>query len=125
MTTLYGIKNCDTIKKARKWLEANGVDYNFHDVRTNGLNAAMVQKWIDAAGWETVLNKRGTTWRKLDADIQQSVDASNVTDLLLEHPAMIKRPVLEIESTEIESTDTDNTIEVGFKESRYHELLIK
>lgn len=113
MTTLYGIKNCDTIKKARKWLEANGVDYQFHDVRADGIDAMTIQTWVDAAGWETVLNKRGTTWRKLSPEIQQGTNESNVVELLLEHPAMIKRPVLV----------ADNIIEIGFKEDRYNDLV--
>ena len=112
MTTLYGIKNCDTIKKARKWLETNDITYQFHDVRTDGVTAADIERWIRACGWETVLNKRGTTWRKLPETVQQANDESTVVELLLEHPAMIKRPVLE----------TASTIEIGFKEARYREL---
>ena len=112
MTTLYGIKNCDTIKKARKWLETNDIAYQFHDVRADAVTAADIERWINACGWETVLNKRGTTWRKLPETVQQATDESTVVALLLEHPAMIKRPVLE----------TESTIEIGFKEARYREL---
>ena len=112
MNTLYGIKNCDTIKKTRKWLEANGIEYRFHDVRVDGIEAGRIQHWVDSNGWETVLNKRGTTWRKLPEDVQSSTNENNVVALLLEHPAMIKRPVL----------DTGSTIEIGFKEARYQEL---
>ena len=72
MTTLYGIKNCDTIKKARKWLTDNGIEYKFHDVRADGIDAASIENWIEQAGWETVLNRRGTTWRKLDSSVQES-----------------------------------------------------
>ena len=68
MITLYGIKNCDTVKKARKWLETNKVDYQFHDVRVDGLDKALLESWVDALGWETLLNKRGTTFRKLSED---------------------------------------------------------
>lgn len=110
--TLYGIKNCDTVKKARKWLDVHSIHHQFHDVRIDGLNQKMVENWLQTAGWETVLNKRGTTWRKLDLNIQQQVDEHNVAELLLEHPAMIKRPVLDI----------DGTITIGFKADNYSEI---
>lgn len=111
--TLYGIKNCDTVKKARKWLDENSITHRFHDVRADGLDQDMLGRWIDAAGWETVLNKRGTTWRKLDPTVQEKISASNVTELLLEYPAMIKRPVL----------DVNGAITIGFKADNYHEIL--
>jgi arsenate reductase len=110
--TLYGIKNCDTIKKARKWLTDNSVEYNFHDVRTDGIDAATLDGWIDQVGLETILNRRGTTWRKLDSDDQNGVNRSNVTALLLKYPAIIKRPVL----------DLDGTITVGFKAEQYQTI---
>lgn len=110
--TLYGIKNCDTIKKARKWLTGNSVEYNFHDVRTDGIDAATLDGWIDQVGLETILNRRGTTWRKLDSDDQNGVNRSNVTALLLKYPAIIKRPVL----------DLDGTITVGFKAEQYQTI---
>jgi len=94
-TILYGIKNCDTVKKARRWLDEHQVQYRFHDVRVDGLDNTMIDRWIAAAGWEKVLNKAGTTWRKLDPEVKQQVDADTVGSLLLEHPTMIKRPVLE------------------------------
>lgn len=110
--TLYGIKNCDTIKKARKWLTDNSVEYNFHDLRTDGIDAATLDGWIDQVGLETILNRRGTTWRKLDSDDQNGVNRSNVTALLLKYPAIIKRPVL----------DLDGTITVGFKAEQYQTI---
>lgn len=110
--TLYGIKNCDTVKKARKWLDENSITHRFHDVRADGLDQDMLGHWIDAAGWEVVLNKRGTTWRKLDPTVQDNVNANNVSALLLEHPAMIKRPVLDI----------NGEITIGFKADNYHEI---
>ena len=110
--TLYGIKNCDTVKKARKWLEENSIEHTFHDVRADGLDEKKLDHWLQTAGWETVLNKRGTTWRKLDADTQQQVNEHNVSELLLEHPAMIKRPVL----------DVDGNITIGFKADNYQEI---
>jgi len=107
--TLYGIKNCDTVKKARKWLDENVISYQFHDLRADGLTSEMIEPWIKSVGWETVLNKRGTTWRKLAPDTQQQVTEKNVIELLLGHPAMIKRPVL----------DVDGNITIGFKADNY------
>ena len=93
--TLYGIPNCDTVKKARTWLDAAGIDYSFHDFRKDGLDPAKLQDWIDAIGWEKLLNKAGTTFRKLpDAD-KADIDADKAKALMLDQPAMIKRPVVE------------------------------
>ena len=115
MTTLYGIKNCDTIKKARKWLTDNGIEYKFHDVRTDGIDAATIDNWIDQAGWETLLNRRGTTWRKLESDVQENTNQDNVSALLEAHPAMIKRPVL----------DMNGVITIGFKAENYQSIFEK
>lgn len=106
---LYGIKNCDTVKKARHWLDEQQVSYRFHDVRTDGLDSQMIERWITAAGWEKVLNKVGTTWRKLDPAVKDHVSADNVVDLLMKYPTMIKRPVL----------DQNGTITVGFRPDQY------
>lgn len=93
--TLYGIKNCDTIKKARGWLDANGVAHDFHDYKIAGIDSARLGRWIAAEGWETVLNRAGTTFRKLpDAD-KVGLDADKAAALMLAQPSMIKRPVLE------------------------------
>ena len=108
-TILYGIKNCDTVKKARRWLDEQQVSYRFHDVRADGLDPQMIERWIAAAGWEKVLNKAGTTWRKLEPSAKEQVSADNVVDLLLEYPAMIKRPVLEHQGA----------ITIGFKPDIY------
>jgi arsenate reductase (glutaredoxin) len=95
MITLYGIKNCDTVKKARVWLEQHHVTYRFHDLRDDGLDAARLKGWIKTAGWETLLNTRSTTWRQLpDAD-KHDLDATRAAELMLAHPTLIKRPVLE------------------------------
>ncbi len=115
MITLYGIKNCDTIKKARNWLTDNGIEYKFHDVRADGIVAASIEQWIEQAGWETVLNRRGTTWRKLESSVQESTNRDNVSALLAEHPAMIKRPVLDI----------DGRITIGFKAENYQSIFEK
>jgi Spx/MgsR family transcriptional regulator len=94
MTTLYGIKNCDTVRKARKWLDAHDVEYTFHDVRSDGLDKKDLCAWEKAVGWEVLLNKRGTTWRQLpDAD-KEGINKTNAINLMLAQPAMIKRPVL-------------------------------
>ncbi|MGQ3101232.1 MAG: ArsC family reductase [Sphingopyxis solisilvae] len=92
---LYGIPNCDTVKKARRWLDQQGVAYRFHDVRKNGLDAARLQGWIDALGWEKLLNKAGTTFRKLPDDAKTGLDSAAAKALMLEQPAMIRRPVVE------------------------------
>jgi arsenate reductase len=95
MTTLYGIRNCDTMRKARRWLDTHDVDYVFHDVRSDGLDRATLQTWIAALGWEQLLNRRGTTWRKLPETVRATVNRKAAADIMLEHPASIKRPVLE------------------------------
>lgn len=93
-TTLFGISNCDTIKKAKKWLQANEVDYQFHDYRKDGLDETLLNELETRLGWENLLNKRGTTFRKLDEQQKAGLDRQKAITLLLEHPAMIKRPVL-------------------------------
>ncbi len=112
MTTLYGISNCDTIRKAKKWLDANGVEYAFHDYRKNGLERDLLEGWAKELGWEALLNKRGTTWRKLPDEIKNSVNESSAIELMLEQPAMIKRPLL--------ATDSIKTL--GFSDKQYSEL---
>lgn len=92
--TLYGIRNCDTVKKARKWLDSHTVAYGFHDLREDGLTAAMLSHWIDRLGWETLLNRRSTTWRQLDEADRADLDAARAQSLMLAHPTLIKRPVL-------------------------------
>lgn len=92
---LYGISNCDTVKKARRWLDGQGVAYRFHDVRKDGLDPARLQSWIDALGWERLLNKAGTTFRKLPDTQKDGLDAVAAKALMLDQPAMIRRPVVE------------------------------
>jgi Spx/MgsR family transcriptional regulator len=106
---IYGIKNCDTMKKAFTWLAKHGVAYDFHDYKTAGVTKAQLQNWCRAAGWETVLNRAGTTFRKLpEADRQDLTEAKTIA-LMVANPSMIKRPVVE----------TGGKIEVGFKPERY------
>lgn len=95
MATLYGLRNCDTCRKARAWLDSHGIAYRFHDVRADGLDADVLERLEAAAGWETLLNRRGTTWRGLDEAARSDVDRAKALRLMLEHPALIKRPVLE------------------------------
>jgi arsenate reductase len=120
---LYGISNCDTIKKAKKWLTDQSIDFQFHDFRKDGLEAALLQEWIDASGWEPLLNKRGTTWRKIAAEVDRNnLDAALAAELMLEHPALIKRPVLVVENRIIENGVTENKIIIGFKQEEYSQL---
>jgi arsenate reductase len=94
--TIYGIKNCDTMKKARAWLEKRGVDYVFHDYKTAGIERERLEQWCKKVGWETLLNRAGTTFRKLPEREKASVDGRKAVELMLEQPSMIKRPVLEL-----------------------------
>ena len=94
--TLYGIRNCDTVKKARAWLDARGVDYAFHDYKTAGLERERLQRWCEELGWESLLNRAGTTFRKLpDAD-RRNLDAKKAVTLMLAQPSLIRRPVLDL-----------------------------
>ncbi len=112
MTTLFGIKNCDTVKKARKWLENQGVEYNFHDFRIDGLSRDQVEKWVAELGWENLVNKRSTSWKQLNADLRDSLNPQSVVPVILENPTLIKRPLL----------DTGDSRRVGFKEADYQQV---
>ena len=104
---VYGIPNCDTVKKARAWLQEQGLAYQFHDFKKQGVPAERLPAWMAAVGWEKLLNRQGTTWRKLDAAVQAQVtDAASAAALLQEHTSIIKRPVVEW---------MDGRITVGFK----------
>ena len=92
--TIHGIKNCDTMKKARAWLEAEGIAHAFHDYKTAGISAAMLQAWVRKAGWEALLNRAGTTFRKLPEDQKQGLDEARAVALMLAQPSTIKRPVV-------------------------------
>ena len=106
---MYGIPNCDTVKKARKWLDANGVDYTFHDYKKEGADAGKLAAWVEEKGWEVLLNKRGTTYRKLDDSDKANIDAVKAVTLMTQNPSMIKRPVVEHTSGLL----------VGFKEDEW------
>ena len=92
---LYGIRACDTMKKARSWLEAEGVAYAFHDYKSVGVDRARLEGWVDQVGWEVLLNRNGTTFRKLPGADKAPLDAAKAIDLMLAQPSMIKRPVLD------------------------------
>jgi arsenate reductase len=94
--TIYGIKNCDTMKKARAWLDKRGVDYGFHDYKTAGIDRAQLEQWAQKVGWEVLLNRAGKTFRKLPDKDKDGLDAKRAIALMLEQPSMIKRPVLDL-----------------------------
>ena len=95
MIHFYGIPNCDTVKKARAWLDAQGIEYAFHDSKKEGAARAKLERWVAEKGWETVLNRRGTTFRQLSEDDKADIDAAKAVRLMAAHPSTIKRPVVE------------------------------
>ena len=95
MLKVYGLKNCDTCRKARKWLKEHGIEHDFMDVRADGVDKQQIQKWVQAVGTETLLNRRGTTWRKLDERQRSNLTNSTALELMHAHPALMKRPVFE------------------------------
>ena len=107
--TMYGIPNCDTIKRARAWLDAHGVAYDFHDSKKAGIDRARLESWVAELGWEVVLNRAGTTFRKLPEAERGDLDAGKAIELMLAQPSMIKRPVLDIGDRRI----------IGFKPEIY------
>jgi Spx/MgsR family transcriptional regulator len=109
--TIYGIKNCDTMKKARAWMDERGISYAFHDYKAQGIDRAHLQDWTDRAYWETVLNRSGTTFKKLDDATKADLDREKAIELMLGQPSMIKRPVLE----------ADGKLLIGFKPELYEE----
>lgn len=109
---IYGLATCDTTRAARKWLHARGIAYGFHDVRDDGLTRARVEAWVKALGWERVLNKASTTWRELPEADKAGVDEKKAVALMLRHPALVKRPVL----------DVGGELTLGFKAEAYARL---
>ncbi len=112
MTILYGIANCDTVRKARKWLSSHDVDYRFHDFRKDGLTAKQLKHWATVVGWETLLNRRGQTWRKLPDKDKTELNQARALKLMQAEPTLIKRPVLEMKSR----------VHVGFNDADYQDL---
>lgn len=112
MITIYGIKNCDTIKKTRKYFENKGLEYQFHDYRVDGIESEWLSNALSQLDWEKVLNKRGTTFRQLSQEQKDNINEANVAELLKEHPAMIKRPII----------DTGEQLILGFYEKHLNEI---
>ena len=110
--TVYGIPNCDTMKKARTWLDNHGVVYAFHDYKKLGIDEKTLRGWVKHLGWEVLLNRRGMMWRKVPDNVRASIDEASAIRLMLETPAIIKRPVL----------DTGKSLHVGFSEADYADL---
>lgn len=112
---VYGIPNCNTVKKARTWLTENGFEYKFHDFKKEGVTAAKLQEWCAVFGWEVVLNKKGTTWKKLTAEQQLAVkDEKSAIAVLLENTSAIKRPVVEVDG---------KAVLISFDETQYSQIL--
>lgn len=112
MITLYGIKNCDTVKKARRWLDDNDIEYQFHDFRQDGLDKKQLNGWVEKLGWESIVNKRSTTWRNLTDKEKEITTNAQAAKLLLANPTLIKRPV----------TQNNKILLVGFKEAEYKKI---
>ncbi len=113
MIIMYGIKNCDSVKKARKFLDENNISYEFHDFKTDGINPIQLRSWINQLGWQKLINKRSTTWRNLPAETKENMDETLALVVAEEQPTIIKRPLLEL----------PERIMVGFSEKSYSELL--
>lgn len=96
MITIYGIPNCDTMKKARSWLDAHNISYVFHDYKKAGVPEKALKCWVKQLGWEQLLNRKGTTWRKLDESVRTNINQTTATQLMLDNPSIIKRPVLDV-----------------------------
>lgn len=114
MITIYGIKNCDTMKKAIKWLKDHSVEFEFHDVRKDGLDDKQIIAWEKELGWEILLNRRGMLWRKVDQKTKDAIDKNSAIELMKKDPAIIKRPVLDMGDKRV----------VGFSEDSYEELFL-
>jgi Spx/MgsR family transcriptional regulator len=109
---MYGIPNCDTIKKARQWLSNHDIAYEFHDYKKSGVNEAMINSWISQLGWQSLLNKRSTTWRQLDQASKANLDEKEAIKIMIANPSIIKRPLL----------DGGKWLHLGFKAEQYAEL---
>jgi len=114
MTTIYGIKNCDTVKKSLKWLEKNNIEFNFHDFKKDGLSPGLLSSFVEKSSWDVLLNKRSTTFRNLPSDIKNNLTEEVMFKAVLEQPTLLKRPILINASTTC----------VGFKENEYQENLL-
>ncbi len=107
MITIFGIRNCDTIKKTLRWFDEQGIDYTFHDYKKAGIDEETLRRWIGRVGWEVLVNRRGTTWRKLPADVRETIDEASAIALMMENPSLIKRPVVERGETVVVGFDPE------------------
>jgi arsenate reductase len=114
MITVYGIPNCDTVRKARKWLSANNIEFIFFDMRKDGLTGRIVNEWLKYVSLDELINRRGPSWRKLPEKQRDSLKKSNAAKLILAHPTIVKRPVI----------DNDGSFFVGFDEARYRKAFL-
>ena len=115
LITLYGIKNCDTVKKARKWLDAHAVEYRFHDFRADGLERDAVAGWLEELGWQNLVNRRSSSWKALDESARESMDDDSALPAILAQPTLIKRPLL----------DTGHERFAGFSAASYQKIFSK
>jgi len=113
MITVYGIPNCNSVKKARGWLDEQGLAYRFHDFKKSGVPEERLEAWLAHFGWETVINRRGTTWRRLPAEEREAMDTGRARKAALSNPSLIKRPVIE----------TDDQLLIGFDADQWQEAL--
>ncbi len=112
MTTLYAIPNCNTVKKARAWLDANNIEYDFHNYKKQSIDKETLQQWVNELSWEVVINRKGMTWRKLDESVRSAMNAEKAIDIMLENQSIIKRPLI---------VKNDKKI-LGFNENDYVEF---
>jgi Spx/MgsR family transcriptional regulator len=112
MLTIYGIANCDTCRNAKKWLDTNDIEYSFHDLRNNGLEIQMLERWAANVDWEKLVNRRSRTWRDFPKSARQQMTKTGAMAAMIEHPTLVKRPVLE----------SERFIAVGFTPEQYSEI---
>jgi Spx/MgsR family transcriptional regulator len=112
MVKIYGIPNCDTMKKARQWLSNHGIDYEFHNYKKAGVDERQLTQWIESIGWEALLNRRSTTWRQLDDAVKSNIDKASAIRIMLQTPSIIKRPLL----------DDGRNLYLGFKATEYDKI---
>lgn len=113
MLTVFGIPNCDTVKKAQRWLEQQGIDYQFHDFRRDGIDKTLVQNWLKQVDWSDLLNQRSRTWRELEDDLKQNLSKDKAIKLMIDNPTIIKRPVVV----------TSKLCMIGFNKDEYQKQL--
>lgn len=112
MIKMFAIPNCNTVKKARTWLEENGIDYHFHNYKKDGIDEVTLKQWVGELGWDVVVNRKGMTWRKLDQETRESMDETMAINIMLENQSIIKRPLIIKEDKKI----------LGFNEAEYEEF---